>query len=53
MLKYYLELLGIKDVPEFLKKYLECSSLNRLKKVGYFCYYPQLVLFLQNQHCEK
>lgn len=37
MLKYYLELLGINDIPNFLVKYLECPSLTRLKKVGYFC----------------
>lgn len=37
LLNYYLELLGIKEMPEFLKKYLEIPSLTRLKKVGYFC----------------
>lgn len=37
MLKYYLELLGINEMPNFLVKYLECPSLKRLKKVGYFC----------------
>ena len=37
LLNYYLELLGIKEMPEFLKKYLETPSLTRLKKVGYFC----------------
>lgn len=35
LLDYYKKLLG--DVPAFLKKYLRCSSLKRLKKVGYFC----------------
>ena len=35
MYNYYKELLG--DIPEFLNKYLECPSLIRLKKIGYFC----------------
>ena len=35
LLDYYKKLLG--DIPSFLKKYLKCSSLKRLKKVGYFC----------------
>lgn len=34
-LDYYKKLLG--EVPDFLKKYLEVPSLQRLKKVGYFC----------------
>lgn len=37
LLQYYLNKLGYLDLPEFLKKYLKCPSLNRLKKVGYFC----------------
>ena len=37
MLKYYLELLGYFDMPDFIIKYLSCSSLIRLKDVGYFC----------------
>lgn len=37
MLKYYLELLGYFDMPEFIVKYLKCPSLIRLKDVGYFC----------------
>lgn len=36
-LKYYLEKLGYKNMPEFLVKYLKTPSLVRLKKVGYFC----------------
>ncbi len=36
-LDYYLEKLGYKRMPYFLKKYLKCPSLLRLKKVGYFC----------------
>lgn len=37
MLKYYLELLGYSDMPDFIIKYLSCPSLMRLKDVGYFC----------------
>ena len=37
LLNYYLELLGIQEMPEFLKKYLKIPSLTRLKKIGYFC----------------
>ena len=37
MLEYYKELLNINKIPTFLKKYLKCNSLLRLKKVGYFC----------------
>ncbi len=36
-LNYYFQLLGINNIPYFLKKYLKCPSLLRLKKVGYFC----------------
>ena len=36
-LEYYLDKLGYKKMPYFLKKYLKCPSLLRLKKVGYFC----------------
>ena len=36
MLKYYLELLGYSDMPDFIIKYLSCPSLIRLKDVGYF-----------------
>ena len=36
-LKYYLELLGYPNIPSFLEKYLKLPSLQRLKKVGYFC----------------
>ena len=35
LLEYYKELLG--NIPSFMKKYLRCSSLKRLKKIGYFC----------------
>ena len=35
MYNYYRSLLG--NIPEFLNKYLECPSLIRLKKIGYFC----------------
>lgn len=37
LLKYYLDKLEYKNIPEFLNKYLEVPSLIRLKKVGYFC----------------
>ena len=36
-LDYYKNLLNINKIPTFLKKYLKCNSLLRLKKVGYFC----------------
>jgi hypothetical protein len=36
-LEHYLKELGYPNIPEFLIKYLECPSLIRLKKVGYFC----------------
>jgi HD superfamily phosphohydrolase len=35
--QYYLSKLGIKNIPSFLQKYLECPSIKRLQKVGYFC----------------
>lgn len=37
LVKYYLKKLGYPNIPLFLKKYLNCPSLIRLKKVGYFC----------------
>ena len=37
LLKYYLNKLGLKEIPSFLIPYLECSSLKRLKQIGYFC----------------
>lgn len=37
MLESYLNLWGLKCIPEFLEKYLKVPSLMRLKKVGYFC----------------
>lgn len=33
----YLNLLGGRDIPEFLQKYLTVPSLIRLKNIGYFC----------------
>jgi HD superfamily phosphohydrolase len=36
-LTYYQKKLKIDKMPYFLKKYLKCPSLIRLKKVGYFC----------------
>ncbi len=36
-IKYYLELLNYKNIPNFLIKYLKTPSLLRLKDVGYFC----------------
>ena len=33
----YIKLLDYENIPEFLKKYLLCPSLIRLKNVGYFC----------------
>lgn len=35
--EYYLKLLNYDNVPEFLKKYLEVPTLQRLKEIGYFC----------------
>ncbi|MBQ6323910.1 MAG: hypothetical protein IJI22_03655 [Bacilli bacterium] len=37
MLQYYLEKLGSKDLPEFMIKYLDSSSMKRLKNVSCFC----------------
>lgn len=37
LLEFYLETLEYNEKPEFLNKYLNTPSLNRLKKVGYFC----------------
>ena len=36
-LEYYLNKLDYSNMPNFLKKYLSVPSLNRLKKIGYFC----------------
>lgn len=36
-LDYYMNLLGYNEIPRFLIKYLNCPSLLRLKKIGYFC----------------
>ncbi len=33
----YLNLLKAKDIPIFIKKYLDVPSLTRLKNIGYFC----------------
>ena len=33
----YLKLLKVKDIPEFINKYLDVPSLKRLKNIGYFC----------------
>ena len=35
--QFYLDLLGLHEMPEFLIKYLSAPCLVRLKKVGYFC----------------
>ena len=37
LVQYYLEKLDYKNIPTFLQKYLECPSIKRLQKVGYFC----------------
>ena len=37
ILDYYKELLGINNMPNFLKDYLKVPSLERIKYVGYFC----------------
>ena len=37
ILKSYLNILNYENIPEFLKKYLTCPSVLRLKSVGYFC----------------
>ena len=34
---YYLSKLGCSSIPDFLVKYLECPSIDRLKRIGYFC----------------
>ena len=36
-LKYYLEQLDYENMPSELAKYLNTPSLQRLKKIGYFC----------------
>ena len=36
-IEWYLEILGYSNMPMFLKKYLNCPSLLRLKNIGYFC----------------
>ena len=36
-LSKYLCILGYDNIPSFLWKYLDCPSLKRLQKVGYFC----------------
>ena len=35
-LNYYFEKLGLQNTPDFLVKYLNIPSLERLKKIGYF-----------------
>lgn len=37
LLKYYLEKLNYKEMPEFLGKYLKSPCLVRLKKISYLC----------------
>ena len=37
MYNYYLSILTKEGIPDFLNKYLKCSSLLRLKNIGYFC----------------
>lgn len=37
IIEYYKSLLGIDSIPDFLKEYLNVPSLNRIKKIGYFC----------------
>ena len=37
LIEYYKSLLGIDNIPDFLKEYLNVPSLNRIKKIGYFC----------------
>ena len=37
ILDYYKKLLGINEIPNFLKEYLKVPSLKRIKSVGYFC----------------
>lgn len=36
-LEHYLKELNYDNIPSFLIKYLDCPSLQRLKKIGYFC----------------
>lgn len=36
-LSFYKKILGYEKIPDFLEKYLEVPSLQRLKKIGYFC----------------
>ena len=37
LLDYYMSLLDYYDMPKFMQKYLNSSSLRRLKNIGYFC----------------
>lgn len=37
LLTYYLNELGISEIPSFLIKYLKTPSLTRLKNISYFC----------------
>ncbi len=37
IIDYYKKLIGIDNMPEFLKKYLTVPSLNRIKYISYFC----------------
>ena len=37
MYEFYKKVLVTNGIPEFLIKYLECPSLLRLKRIGYFC----------------
>lgn len=37
VLNFYFEQLDLKNIPDFLIKYLQTPSLVRLKNVGYFC----------------
>lgn len=37
MYDYYKSLLFKDEIPSFLRKYLDCPTLIRLKNVGYFC----------------
>ena len=37
LLEYYLNKLGLKEIPSFFFFFLEYPSLKRLKQIGYFC----------------
>ena len=51
-LEYYLNELGYSNIPNFLIKYLKTPSLERLKKVGYFCGMDYASKHVYNSSCD-